>query len=122
MESVTEVFWWGVLGGFFAEFSIWLPLSKKKEDLPDWFFYWFYWLVVVVKIFIGGVLAMAYQESSVQLSPILSINIGASAPLLLSKFAHTLPDISPGKIDTSFENYSETGGERETSKIVRNKK
>lgn len=65
---------------------------------------------------------MAYQESSVQLSPILSINIGASAPLLLSKFAHTLPDISPGKIDTSFENYSETDGERETSKIVRNKK
>ncbi|MBN2519050.1 MAG: hypothetical protein JXB17_00975 [Bacteroidales bacterium] len=48
---------------------------------------------------IGSLLAYAYQYSGIELSPILSINIGASAPLILKSFAKVVPQTDPDKID-----------------------
>lgn len=48
---------------------------------------------------IGGGLAYAYQASGITFNPILAINIGVSAPLILKTFANTVPPIGNNRID-----------------------
>jgi hypothetical protein len=47
----------------------------------------------------GGVLVFIYAKSGTSLTPILALNVGASAPLLLAKLAQQAPAIPPGTID-----------------------
>lgn len=47
---------------------------------------------------IGGFLAYVYAASGTVLSPILAVNIGVSAPLILKNFAAAIPPIGR-KID-----------------------
>jgi len=47
----------------------------------------------------GGLLVVAYLRSGVEIKPILAINIGASAPLLIQSFVAQTPPIPPGKVD-----------------------
>jgi hypothetical protein len=45
----------------------------------------------------GGAVAAAYQGSGVDLTPVLAANIGASAPLILTKASRSLPEVELGK-------------------------
>jgi hypothetical protein len=59
-----------------------------------------YWLPFIVWPALGGILAFAYTSAGATLSPILAINVGASAPLILRAMASTNPlaskTIDPG--------------------------
>ena len=91
-------FWLAVTGGFLINILQLVEYSKlpkaKRPDFKDVLFYIPYiaWPVS------GGVLAFAYQSSGVALSPILALNIGLSAPLILRAMAESNP-AKPSTID-----------------------
>jgi len=47
----------------------------------------------------GGVLVSAYLGSGVAMTPLLAVNIGASAPLILQSLVSQAPAIEPGRIN-----------------------
>jgi len=92
-------FWYGITGGLMvnllrlAELSH-VPHSERPRTFTDPYY--------VVQFFalpiIGGVMAYAYQASGTILNPVLAINIGVSAPLIVKNFASAVPPIGPRKI------------------------
>jgi hypothetical protein len=91
---------YGVLGGIFAELLGWFQLRKQApESLPQFLKSWFYWGITLGMILAGGILVVIYLASAIPLKPILAVNIGASAPLLIGAFVAQTPSISPRKID-----------------------
>ena len=71
-----------------------IPKTNRPQTFSDWVYdLWFFGIPVI-----GAGLAWAYQVSSVSLNPILSINIGASAPLILKTLAAAAPNTNPGKV------------------------
>ncbi|MCD9500713.1 hypothetical protein GLP37_00710 [Photobacterium phosphoreum] len=80
---------------FFGAFSIKLlelaELHKvpkvERPDLKDWV----YWIPFIVLPFIGAGLAHVHISSNTELSAMLAVNIGVSAPLILRAFAQVNP-------------------------------
>lgn len=71
-----------------------IPKTQRPQTFSDWIYcLWFFGVPIV-----GGFLAYAYQNSSINLSPILAINIGASAPLILKSLAAAAPQFGKPKI------------------------
>ena len=86
------IFWLGVLGGFFTEL---LGHYKMRESaplaFPKYLKSYYYWIVTVFMVLSGGALAAIYVASKIDLSPIVAVNVGASAPLILGSFARRTP-------------------------------
>jgi hypothetical protein len=98
--GILTGFSYGVLGGFFAELLGWFQLRKQAPaSLPQYSKFWFYWGITLAMILAGGILVVIYLASDIPLKPILAVNIGASAPLLIGTFVAQTPSISPGKVD-----------------------
>ena len=95
--SGLHAFLYGLGGGLVPELVA-LYRMRQQPQLPQWFKSWIYWLPTIAMIAAGGGLAAAYAASGSQLGPILAINVGASAPLILSTITASAPDITPGKI------------------------
>jgi len=94
---IPQEFWYGVLGGFLAElFGIWKLRHELREKLPPYLRSWFYWLMTLLMIASGGCVALVYVKSGVSLSPILAVNVGASAPLIIGSLTAAPPKINPG--------------------------
>ena len=90
----------GFAGGLAAELVQWFAIRHTlHKQLPDWSKSWLYWVVTFVMALAGGGLDYIYATSGTSLTPILALNVGASAPLLLGKLVQQAPSISPGKID-----------------------
>ena len=100
MELQTTILC-GIGGGIAVEALKWFRIREQlHNNLPQYAKKWPYWMVTVVMIGIGGLLAFAYQHSSdVELNPILAVNIGASAPLIVSALVSQAPQIHPGTVD-----------------------
>ena len=94
-------FWLGVAGGAAVEALKWFHKREElHKGLPEYATRWPYWAATIVMISLGGLLAFAYQASDgVQLSPILALNIGASAPLIFSTLAQQIPKSDPGSVN-----------------------
>lgn len=69
--------------------------TVERPDLKDWV----YWLPFLILPLLGGGLAHVYVFSDTQLSPILAVNIGVSAPLMLRAMAQASP-IEPSVVST----------------------
>lgn len=94
-------FLYGVGGGFASEALKWFRIREElHRGIPDYARKWPYWLVTLVMIVIGGSLAYIHQASSgINLTPLLAVNIGVSAPLILSALLRKAPQLDPGSID-----------------------
>jgi hypothetical protein len=93
-------FLYGALGGLLAELLGLFELRRQApQDLPRWLKSPFYWVITVLMICAGGLLVIVYLESDIPLKPILSVNVGASAPLLIRAFISQTPPINPGRLD-----------------------
>ena len=90
--TLTQLFWFGALGGFFTEL---LGHYKMRETAPDAFPKYlkspYYWVVTVLMVLSGGGLAAIYAVSKINLTAIAAVNIGASAPLILGALARRPP-------------------------------
>jgi len=63
-----------------------VPLASRP-DLKDIV----YWIPYLIMPIVGGGLAYAYVASSVEMKPMLAINVGVSAPLILRAMAQLNP-------------------------------
>ena len=61
-----------------------------KAELPD-FKSIFYWLPFILMPMLGAGLATAYVLSGVDLKPIVAVNVGITAPLILRAMASSAP-------------------------------
>lgn len=87
----------GVAGGMAAELLKWYGRREElHRGVPDFAKSWSYWVVTFAMVAAGGLLVYAHQASgTITLSPILALNIGASAPLLLGALAKQVPTEGP---------------------------
>ena len=97
---MSDGFWLGVLGGLLAElFSVSRLRYRARNELPLWITSPWYWIITALLIVSGGVLVSVYLGSGVAMTPLLAVNIGASAPLILQSLVSQAPAIEPGRID-----------------------
>jgi len=89
------------VGGFSVNILQLMEYSKlPKPDRPD-FKDLLFWLPYLVWPILGGVLAFAYIESGINLSPLLALNVGLSAPLIFRAMLEANPmkanSVDPGE-------------------------
>lgn len=98
--SSFEGFLFGILGGLLGEI---LGLFRLRHQparlLPPWVSSVWYWTMTVLMIVSGGILVVIYIRSNIAVAPILAVNIGASAPLILGSLVAQAPAIPPGKVN-----------------------
>jgi hypothetical protein len=88
VSGIWQVFALGLIGGSAAELVRWYKI-RDSPNKPDYLKSAFYWMVTVMMILLGGGLAVVYGTENV--NALLGINIGASAPLILTALASTIP-------------------------------
>lgn len=83
----------GVFGGLVVEL---LHLyNVRYQGLPKYAKESWFWVVATGMALSGGILVLAYRLSDIDIHPILAINIGATAPLILASIASNAPNLSP---------------------------
>ncbi len=87
-----STFLFGILGGVLAEVLKWWQL-KESITPPQYLKSTFYWVITVIMALVGGALALAYGVDASK--PVLAINVGVSAPLILKGLASVVPVRSP---------------------------
>ncbi len=97
METTWGVFLWAAGGGVAAEALRWWRLIRAQQqgttiNLPVYARSPLYWGLTAVLVLAGGMLAVAYAASGQQLGPVLAVNVGASAPLIIQGLAASAPD------------------------------
>ena len=93
----TEAFFWGLIGGVGAEVVVLFGLRHKDpNDFPYWVRSPAYYVIALVMAILGGAITVAHLRSGSSMDPILAIQVGASAPLILRKMRDAVPsDESP---------------------------
>lgn len=98
--GILEGFLYGIAGGFAAKFlGLWKLRHQATHEIPAWLKRPFYWVMTIVMIVIGGGSVALYVASNVSLTPILAVNVGASAPLIIGTFVGQAPSLEIGKVD-----------------------
>jgi hypothetical protein len=93
-------FWFAVFGGFAVNLFRLAELAQTPQtERPRTFSDPLYVLQFAVLPFLGGGLAYAYQTGGTILSPILAVNVGASAPLIFKNLASALPPLGNRKVN-----------------------
>lgn len=94
------VFLYAFLGGIAINFLRLVELAHvPPQQRPATFTDPMYVTQFFVLPLVGGGLAFAYNASNIPLTPILAVNIGVSAPLILKSFASALPPIGTIRTD-----------------------
>jgi hypothetical protein len=98
--GLLEGFVYGVVGGGLAELlGLFRLRHSARGSFPEWLKSPFYWIVTLLMILSGGLLVIIYMRSNLVISAIIAVNIGASAPLIISTFTSHIPKVSMGPID-----------------------
>lgn len=94
--TALAAFGYGFLGAFLlnivrlAELAN-TPKIQRHPTFSDWL-----WVVQFVGLpIVGGALAWAYQADGASLKPVLAMNIGLSAPLILKAMGAVVPEKPP---------------------------
>lgn len=91
LNEIAQPVWFAVFGAFsikLLEIAELYKLPKiERSDLKDWL----YWVPFIILPAIGGGLAQMYVSSNTILSPMLAVNVGVSAPLILRALAQVNP-------------------------------
>lgn len=93
--SLEEGFLFGIIGGFFAEiFGLFNLRRSSPNKFPTWIKYWHYWVITLLMIASGGLLVIVYIKSGIDIKPIIAVNIGSSAPLIIQTLTAQAPKLS----------------------------
>lgn len=99
---MTEIsaFLFGCLGGLLINVVRLAELANVPEiERPKTFSDPLYLFAFFALPLVGGALAYIYQADGVLLKPLLAVNIGVSAPLILKTFAASVPKKPPSNVD-----------------------
>lgn len=95
LASINSAVWFAIFGSFAIKLLELAELHKlprlERPDLKDWL----YWIPFLILPILGGGLAQVYISSNTILNPILAVNVGVSAPLILRAFAQMNPMQKP---------------------------
>ncbi|MBP1608797.1 MAG: hypothetical protein H6Q04_1032 [Acidobacteria bacterium] len=91
LNGFWQVFAVGCFGGFLGELLKWYRL-RENPRLPVYARSLFYWILTIIMIISGGFLACFYGITAV--NGVLAVNVGISAPLIISALAATVPPAS----------------------------
>ncbi len=95
-----SAFLYAIGGGFALNIVRLAELSNvPKVDRPPTFSDPLYWVQFFGLPLVGGFLAYAHDNSGAHLSPLLAVNIGASAPAIFKSLASAIPKHLPDNID-----------------------
>jgi hypothetical protein len=87
---------WGLFGACLPELlALYRSRSKKRMASPSIV----YWSITLVMIAAGGGITIAYFRSGFDLNPLLALNIGASAPLIIGSLVNQVPEPDLGPVD-----------------------
>jgi hypothetical protein len=92
MQFDIAVFTLGVAGGVLAEFLKWYQL-RESPNLPEYAKKPLYLILTAGMVLVGGALAVLYGVDAS--NPLLPINIGISAPLIVKTMASSVPTAGP---------------------------
>ncbi len=93
--SGWEGFFFGAVGGALGELlGLFRLRHQVGQALPAYLTSWFYWIVTITMIAAGGVLVVIYIRSGITLQPIIAVNVGASAPLIIAALVAQTPKIN----------------------------
>jgi len=81
----------GCFGGVLAEAWRWYKI-RESPNLPSYLKSPVYWIITLIMILGGGILSSFYGTENV--NAFLVLNIGASAPLIVSALASTTPPVT----------------------------
>ncbi|MEO9385869.1 hypothetical protein [Chromobacterium phragmitis] len=88
---LTQPVLFAIFGALAVKLLELAELNKvPKPERPD-FKDWLYWFPFAVMPFLGGGLALMYTSSNISLQPVLAVNVGVSAPLILRAMAEFNP-------------------------------
>jgi len=97
--TILEGFVYGIFGGAISE-VVGLYKIRTLANLPKTFKSKSYWLITALMIVCGGGLVCVYLKSDIALTPILALNVGISAPLVISRVAEdTLPSSPSNRVN-----------------------
>lgn len=91
LNGFLQIFMAGCFGGLMAELLKWYGVRGNRR-WPRYARTVRYWIITAIMIGGGGVLACLYGIKAV--NAILAVNVGASAPLIVSSLAMTAPATS----------------------------
>lgn len=98
--SGLSIFLFGYFGGIAMNIMSWTELKNTpRPDRPETFSDPVYVVWFFVIPLLGGVLAYAYSTSGDNLTPIIAINVGMSAPLILKSLAAAIPQNVKSRIN-----------------------
>ncbi len=89
INGFLPVYLCGVFGAFMYELLKWYRI-REKEDLPKYIKSIVYWIITILFILAGGLLATMY--GIVNVNALLAVNIGISAPLIIENLYRTIPE------------------------------
>lgn len=88
--STFVTFAWALFGGAFFELLHWVGLKKSKY-FPVYAGSNKYWVITVLMVISGALLAVSVSLSGTTLTPLTAILIGYSAPSLIQRLAKSVP-------------------------------
>ena len=89
---MNEYFMYGVFGGLLAELlGLYKLRTQVSATFPAYLRSPFYWVVTIGMILAGGGLVWLYHKIGLEFKPIIAVNIGASAPLILGSLVQSKP-------------------------------
>jgi hypothetical protein len=97
---VLEAVLWGIFGGMLGELlNVYDHRTEDPKNWPAYLRMGSYYAISALMGLCGGGLAAAYQQSGVDISPIVALNVGLTAPLILKTLQREAPALSPGKVN-----------------------
>lgn len=91
LTFLPEPVWYAFFGAIAIKLLELAELHKipklNRPDLKDWV----YWIPYVIMPVLGAGLAYVYLQSAQTLTPVLALNVGVSAPLILRAMAQVNP-------------------------------
>lgn len=92
LNGITPSVWFALSGGLAIKLleitEVYKLSPAERPDFKDVF----YWIPFLVLPLLGGGLAQVYVSSDIVLSPLLAVNIGVSAPLILRAMVQAAPE------------------------------
>lgn len=95
--DLASAFLYGLAGGFAAE--VFGLFQLRRTGVPQYLHSLFYWIITVAMVLVGGGIAWLYAKSGVGLTPILAVNVGAAAPLIIGQLVSQTPEVQPGRVN-----------------------
>jgi hypothetical protein len=94
LNSISSPVWFAMAGAFAIKLLEIAEIHKiapaERPDFKDIL----YWVPFLILPMLGGGLAQVYVSSNTVLNPLLAVNIGVSAPLMLRAMAQAVPETS----------------------------